>query len=202
MTGRPDCFVVQVRRTHTDVMRLLNEKTNSLFNRLNKRCSFDLPNHAHFITFSCHRNRHLLGIDTAKRIFLHRLDREINRHEAGCAGFVVMPDHVHFIVQFPETGYLVTFIKNLKRLSSFHIKQFLYGRMPEKSTSFDKASPVWQRRYHDFNITTYGKLIEKLIYMHENPVRAGLVERADDWPFSSARWYLHGRPVGVTISAP
>ncbi|MEX0718640.1 MAG: hypothetical protein WD066_18750 [Planctomycetaceae bacterium] len=35
--------------------------------------------------------------------------------------------------------------------------------------------------------------------MHLNPVRAGLVSRAIDWRWSSARWYLEGRPVGLPI---
>ena len=43
------------------------------------------------------------------------------------------------------------------------------------------------------------KVREKLIYMHENPVRAGLVARPCDWPFSSARYYEQGRSVGVPI---
>jgi putative transposase len=61
------------------------------------------------------------------------------------------------------------------------------------------AKAVWQRRYYDFNIFTEAKLDEKLEYMHMNPVRAGLVEKAIDWPWSSARFYLLGRPVGVPV---
>jgi len=47
-----------------------------------------------------------------------------------------------------------------------------------------------------------GKLQEKLDYMHLNPVRAGLVEKAVDWPWSSARYYLLGRSVGLPIGWP
>lgn len=44
------------------------------------------------------------------------------------------------------------------------------------------------------------KVRQKLEYMHSNPVKAGLVGNPVDWPFSSARWYLTGRPVGVEIT--
>jgi REP element-mobilizing transposase RayT len=44
-----------------------------------------------------------------------------------------------------------------------------------------------------------GVLEEKLTYMHLNPVRAGLVTTATQWRWSSARWYIEGRTVGVPI---
>ena len=45
----------------------------------------------------------------------------------------------------------------------------------------------WQRRYYDFNVLTQAKLIEKLRYIHRNPVERGLVQRPEDWPWSSFR---------------
>jgi putative transposase len=51
-----------------------------------------------------------------------------------------------------------------------------------------------------FQIYSERKLEEKLDYIHQNPVRADLVERAADWPWSSARWYLRGERVGVPIT--
>ncbi|HEY2837601.1 MAG TPA: hypothetical protein VGJ26_00520, partial [Pirellulales bacterium] len=57
----------------------------------------------------------------------------------------------------------------------------------------------WQPKYHSFEIFEQKKVDEKLEYMHLNPVRAGLAKRAVDWQWSSARWYLEGRDVGVKI---
>ena len=58
---------------------------------------------------------------------------------------------------------------------------------------------IWQTSFHDFNIVSLDKLNEKLIYIHENPVRAGLCEKAEEYPFSSA-WYYAGleKPKGFT----
>jgi putative transposase len=46
---------------------------------------------------------------------------------------------------------------------------------------------------------TSRKALEKLEYMHLNPVRAGLVSRATDWPWSSAPYYESGADVGIPL---
>jgi|ERR1035437_5117424 putative transposase len=50
----------------------------------------------------------------------------------------------------------------------------------------------WQARYYDFNVWTKRKRVEKLRYMHRNPVKRGLVEKPEDWAWSSFRHYLTG----------
>jgi len=44
--------------------------------------------------------------------------------------------------------------------------------------------PFWQPRYYDFNVFHEQKLVEKLDYMHQNPVQRGLVTRPEDWKWS------------------
>ncbi len=61
------------------------------------------------------------------------------------------------------------------------------------------GDPVWQRKYYSFDIYNEVKLVEKLQYMHLNPVHAGLVEKTVDWKWSSARWYEQGKSVGVEL---
>jgi hypothetical protein len=51
---------------------------------------------------------------------------------------------------------------------------------------------MWQKRFYDFNVWTEEKQIEKLRYMHRNPVRRGLVDRPEQWEWSSFRFYLFG----------
>jgi len=57
----------------------------------------------------------------------------------------------------------------------------------------------WQPRYYPFNLYTEKKAVEKFHYMHLNPVRAGLVEKAVDWAWSSARYFDSGESVGVPL---
>jgi hypothetical protein len=47
----------------------------------------------------------------------------------------------------------------------------------------------WQKRFCDFNVFSEEKFIEKLRYMHRNPVKRGLVDAPEDWPWSSYRTY-------------
>ena len=67
--------------------------------------------YCHFVTFSCHRRRRLLDEDHPKRILLGQLNEQLDRQQATCVGFVVMPDHVHLMVWFPETGQLSRFMQ-------------------------------------------------------------------------------------------
>ena len=52
--------------------------------------------------------------------------------------------------------------------------------------------PVWQKRFYDFNVWSERKRVEKLRYMHRNPVKRGLVEEPDQWKWSSFRAYCFG----------
>jgi hypothetical protein len=59
---------------------------------------------------------------------------------------------------------------------------------------------VWQRRFYDYNIWTARKRIEKLRYMHRNPVVRGLVQEPEHWPWSSYRSYALGEEGAVRIN--
>ena len=53
-------------------------------------------------------------------------------------------------------------------------------------------SPIWQKRFYDFNVWSSRKRVEKLRYMHRNPEQRGLVKRPEDWNWSSYRSYIYG----------
>ena len=166
---------------------------------MTKRRLFDNEDHVHFVTFSCYKRRRLLDHDRWKRIVLGVLDDQLRKQSGTCAGFVIMPEHVHAVLWFPANDQLSHFMKQWQQRSSVTIKRLIRETLTALAKNVPADDPVWQRRYYDFNIFTEAKLDEKLEYMHMNPVRAGLVEKAIDWPWSSARFYLLGRPVGVPV---
>jgi putative transposase len=155
---------------------------------------------AHFVTFSVYRRRRLLDHDHPKRILLGLLNDELDQHKSVCVGFVVMPDHSHAILWFPETGMLSRFMHGWKRKSSFHIRNWYRRGAARYFEGFGEGDRFWQPKYHSFEIYNRPKMEEKLQYMHDNPVRAGLVEQATDWRWSSARWYEWRKTVGVPIT--
>ena len=133
----------------------------------------------HFVTFSCHHREPLLGTPEARDTF-ERIFEEVRRwYGFYVLGYVVMPEHVHLLINEPERAKLWTALQMLKQ----NVAQGL--RLPE-------GSPFWQPRYYDFNVWSRAKLVEKLRYIHRNPVRRGLAKRPEDWKWSSFLHYATG----------
>jgi hypothetical protein len=64
----------------------------------------------------------------------------------------------------------------------------LRKRDPAQTALWDLTpDPVWQKRFYDFNVWTEQKRIEKLRYIHRNPVNRGLVAHPEQWRWSSFR---------------
>ena len=166
---------------------------------MDRRRIIDGQLYTHFITFAVERRRRLLDLDQPKRIVLGVLNHQLESFQAKCVGFVLMPDHVHALVWFPATGKLSRFIHGWKRMSSFQLRNWYRTTAPAYFSEFGEGQCFWQPKYYSFEIDNEKKQEEKLDYMHQNPVRAGLVTRATDWKWSSARWYACQRTVGVPI---
>ena len=79
------------------------------------------------------------------------------------------------------------------------LKKMLRGIAPRYANKIPLSEPFWQPKYYPFNLYSQKKAEEKLDYMHKNPVTAGLVARAVDWKWSSARHYLLGEPSVVPL---
>lgn len=91
-------------------------------------------------------------------------------------------------------------MQNWKRLSSHSIRKWYGEHHSDYFRSADQPGRQWTLKYYSFEIFTEQNIREKLDYMHMNPVRAGLVERAVDWKWGSARWYEQRKPVGVPVN--
>ena len=142
----------------------------------------------HFITFSCYRREPLLGSPSARRVFELTLERVRVWYGFCVTGYVVMPEHVHLLVSEPDRGTLAVALQMLKQVSAHELRQFTQGKA------------FWLARYYDFNVFTHNKRVEKLKYMHRNPVTRSLVEKPEDWPWSTYRHYLLDEPGPVRIS--
>ena len=164
-----------------------------------RRRTYDQELFAHFVTFSVERRRRLLDLDYPKRIVLGVLNEELETFNARCVGYVIMPNHVHAVIWLPKTRQLSQFMKAWKQKSSFHLRDWYRESAEEYDEAHREGSRFWQPKYYAFEIYKREKLEEKLQYMHENPVRAGLVTLATDWRWSSARWYAWQQTVGVPI---
>ena len=100
-----------------------------------------------------------------------------------------MPEHIHLLTDEPADGTLATFLQVLKQRSSRALK------VPE-------APQLWQRRYYDRNVSTTSESSEKIHYIHQNPVKRGLVPTAEAYRWSSANFYATRVAGTVTIGGP
>jgi len=125
---------------------------------------------------------------SAYGIFERELEKVRLRYGFVVAGYVLMPEHVHLLVGEPLRSSLSVALQVLKQQTSRKLK-------------VPGAAQFWQRRYYDFNVHNEEKRVEKLRYMHRNPVKRGLVERPDDWQWSSFRHYATGHTGVVEIES-
>jgi putative transposase len=85
---------------------------------------------------------------------------------------MVMPDHVHALVWFPETGQLSACMQSWKRRSCIGLWDWYRQVSSNYVADFGEGDRFWRPKYQAFEIDERKKLEEKLQYMHENPVRA------------------------------
>jgi putative transposase len=150
-----------------------------------QRIRYQQTGEFHFLTFSCYcRRPHLSGI-AAMELFEDALERIRLRYLFVVAGYVAMPEHVHLLVNEPRRALLSKAIQALKLSVSMR------GR----------ERPFWQAHYYDFNVSSHAKFVEKLRYIHRNPVRRGLVAKPEDWRWSSYRHYQSGMRGTVEIES-
>ena len=142
---------------------------------------------SHFVTFCCYHRRRLLTTNESRRIFESALERVRRTFKLRVYGYVLMPEHVHLLLSEPQQDTLADALKSLKQ----GVSRRLIG----------DAQHFWQKRYYDFNIRDYPQFMEKLRYIHRNPVKAGLCERPEDWEWSSFRHYATGREGRVEIES-
>ena len=171
---------------------------------------FQETGHSHFVTFSCYHRCPLLIADPAKRIFELALERMRRSFRLRVYAYVVMPEHVHLLLSEPERGLLADALKSLKQGVSRRLlagapsgaplkPSFgLRGNFPQAGAPFkpgfvgapfkpgfglsgELSHHFWQKRYYDFNVRNHPQFVEKLRYIHRNPVKRGLCERPEDW---------------------
>ena len=121
-----------------------------------------------------------------------------------------MPEHFHVLMSEPRIGDPSKVIKAIKL--GFSRRLLHPGEVPgcpiSRAVCAREVGPLpdtatnrlWMRRFYDFNVWSERKEIEKLHYMHQNPVVRGLVERPEDWKWSSFHFYASGEVGPVKIN--
>src|SRR5688572_9954426 len=160
--------------------------------------SFNEPGHAHELTFSCYQRLPLLSKDRTRSWFIDAMKTTRRDLHVDLWAYVIMPEHVHVLLWPRELKYEMKLIK--AGLKSPVAKRAINLLKKMKSPFLDRLRDVqpggkiihrfWQRGGgYDRNAWEPATLFEMIEYIHNNPVRRGLVDKPTDWPYSSARFY-------------
>jgi len=138
-------------------------------------------------------------------LFLELLEQVRHRYRFAVIGYVIMPEHVHLLLSEPERGNPSVVMQAVKQGFARRLIRSLRHRVPRQSdlwTSALEQGHIWQRRFYDFVVFTEHKRAEKLCYMHQNPVKRGLVLEPKQWVWSSFRHYEFGERGPVLVDEP
>ncbi|MCD4823231.1 MAG: hypothetical protein K8S55_01375 [Phycisphaerae bacterium] len=187
-------------------MRYRTNMTNFADNPHRK--SWDIPWDSHLLTFSCFNRRPFFRSNRACGWFLENLISAQRKAPFDLWGYVLMPEHVHLLILPADGVKMSAILYTLKQPVTIraityirrHTPTFL-RRMEDTQPNGKVAYRFWQRGGgYDRNLRAVSDVHEKLKYLHENPVRRGLVSCAEDYHWSSARAWLTGDDGDVPVN--
>jgi putative transposase len=163
---------------------------------------YDLPGHAHELTFSCYQRLPLLRDSHPCLLLSRALDAALNNHAYRLIAFVFMPEHVHLLV-FPASSSgssISDLLFALKRPHSFRVKQWMTERadplldqLTVRERPGKTAFRFWQEGPgYDRNITNPAAIDDVIHYINHNPVRRKLCDHPTGWKWSSFRFHETG----------
>jgi putative transposase len=141
----------------------------------------------HFITFSCFHRFPLLEVPGARETVEAVLEATRVRHQARVYAYVLMPEHIHLLLNEPPRILLAQFLKAIKQVTSRKLR--------------GTRQKFWQDRYYDSSVRGEKDRSQVIRYIHRNPVARGMVAKPEDWPWSSFRHYATGVNETVEIAS-
>jgi putative transposase len=133
------------------------------------------PGTSYFVTIKCWQSRAVFQVSENAEILIETLFHYRDRKDYALHEFVVTPDHLHLLLTPSTTSSLEKAIQLIKGGSSHRIHKVRNPNME-----------IWQVGFYDWTIRDRNDWQAKVEYIHDNPVRAKLVQKPEDWPYSSA----------------
>jgi putative transposase len=170
--------------------------------------SYNIPGHAHELTFSCFQRLPLFSRDRTRRWFVDAMEAARRDLHLQLWAYVIMPEHVHILlwptaeeydVRLIRTALKVPVMRKALRHLKRHAPSFL-EQLKDVQPNGQVHYRFWQRGGgYDRNAFEPATLFAMIEYIHNNPVRRGLCAHPSDWIWSSARFHAGERSVPILM---
>ncbi len=168
------------------------------------------PESLYFVTATAIQHAHIFQRDVMKRLLIDHLDSLRSRKQIALYAFVIMPNHLHIIIRCLPPESLADVVRNYKSIvadriirqykveSNHESLQFLASQVVQ---SDKQQYQVWDEGYNAKEVFSPDFLTQKMNYIHDNPCQPqwNLVDRPEDYSWSSARYYLSGEPAIIPL---
>ena len=148
--------------------------------------------HTFFFTVVTHDRRDILTTDLGRRSLREAIRAVRADHPFGITAFVLLPDHLHSVWELPagDTDYSTRWRLIKSRFSRLWLEAGGDERLVGPSRGRKGERAIWQRRFYEHTCRDDEDLRRCVDYLHINPVKHRLVDRAIDWPWSSFQRYV------------
>ncbi len=147
-----------------------------------------------FITITCLEWKRILAHDGIKDIIIDSLRFLVSDKRINLYAFVIMSNHFHLIWQMKGDHERQDVQRDFLKFTGQRILRALKSmQLPIRDellvNAKDRKYQVWERNSLSISLWSFGVFIQKLNYIHNNPVKAGICKRASDYKYSSAGFY-------------
>jgi putative transposase len=185
---------------------IMEQDPSSIDRRRKKVHHFDEPSHAHFLTFSCYHRLPLLNKDRSRYWLIEALQAARQKHGFELWGWAIMPEHVHLLL-LPKSYYRTqTILADIKRPVGQQAIHWLEENRPDflERLTVRNRNRTYRRFWQagtgqDRNIYDPNAAHQVLEYIHNNPVRRGLVQLPEQWQWLSAQDWASGKAVFLMV---
>ena len=137
----------------------------------------------YFITTCTLERRRILASNEVAMLLVHEWSNARDHHGWAIGRYVIMPDHVHFFCRAELAAKpLPTFMQKWKQWTSKRMAREIAVAVTG-NPGLKKSGTVWQEEFFDHVLRSSESYSQKWQYVKENPVRAELVQKSEDWPF-------------------
>ena len=136
--------------------------------------------YTYHVSTRCVDQTYLLHKEELKEIAIKVIEKAKKKYDFSCFGFTIMDNHIHMIIFTPNEDNISIIMQVINKNIATQCNKFL-----------NRTGHFWGARFHSTLIESEEQLINTLVYLNLNPVKAGLVYDPKDWEWSSYNTYVN-----------